>query len=39
VKDPANQLRLGMPATVYVETDRETRRSEDKEKKTETGVR
>jgi HlyD family secretion protein len=39
VKDPSNELRLGMPATVYIETDRETRRSGDKEKNTETGVR
>jgi HlyD family secretion protein len=26
VKDPSNELRLGMPATVHVETDGETRK-------------
>lgn len=30
VKDPADQLRLGMPATVYVDTDKEQARQGDK---------
>ena len=33
VKDPSNELRLGMPATVYLNTDKETRRQGDKEKR------
>jgi HlyD family secretion protein len=32
VKDPADELRLGMPATVRLITDTETRRPGDKEK-------
>ena len=31
VKDPSNELRLGMPATVYIKTDREKGRQGDKE--------
>jgi HlyD family secretion protein len=32
VKDPSDELRLGMPATVYLNTDKETGRQGDKEK-------
>jgi HlyD family secretion protein len=32
VKDPSDELRLGMPATVYLNTDKETGRQADKEK-------
>jgi HlyD family secretion protein len=32
VKDPSDELRLGMPATVYVDTDKETSRQGDKER-------
>src|SRR5215510_15961415 len=31
VKDPSDELRLGMPATVYLNTDKESSRQEDKE--------
>jgi hypothetical protein len=30
VKDPSDELRLGMPATVYLNTDKEIRREGDK---------
>jgi HlyD family secretion protein len=32
VKDPSDELRLGMPATVYLNTDGEKNRQGDKEK-------
>ena len=32
VKDPSDELRLGMPATVYLNTDGERNRQGDKEK-------
>lgn len=32
VKDPSDELRLGMPATVYVDTDKEKNRQGDKER-------
>jgi HlyD family secretion protein len=33
VKDPSDELRLGMPATVHLNTDKETQGKGDKEKK------
>jgi HlyD family secretion protein len=34
VKDPSDDLRLGMPATVYLNTDKETGRQGEKETRT-----